>query len=103
MEFKLYLELAYRGLKLFAGIFILMAPSMYFHQSDANHWLVLIYVPFILFFLNKDINRKTIGDESAGNIFMVLFISFLFSLLVTFFPGIVGTGPDVPCPYSEGC
>jgi len=103
MEFKLYLELAYRGLKLFAGIFILMAPSMYFHQSDANHWLVLIYVPFILFFLNKDINRKTIGDESAGNIFMVLLISFLFSLLVTFFPWIVGTGPDVPCPYSEGC
>jgi len=103
MEFKLYLELAYRGLKLFAGIFILMAPSMYFHQSDANHWLLLIYIPFILFFLNKDMNRKTIGDESAGNIFMVLLISFLFSLLVTFFPGIVGTGPDVPCPYSEGC
>ena len=103
MEFKLYLELAYRGLKLFAGIFIIMAPSMYFHQSDANHWLVLIYIPFILFFLNKDMNRKTIGDESAGNIFMVLLISFLFSLLVTFFPGIVGTGPDVPCPYSEGC
>jgi len=99
----IYLELAYKGFKLFAGIFILMAPPMYFHQSDANHWLVLIYIPFILFFLNKDINRKTIGDESAGNIFMVLLISFLYSLLVTFFPGIVGTGYDVPCPYSEDC